>query len=316
MTASHRDEGDNAKAFIFSAIVFACFEAAGLYFTDLAGGVDGYLSMFFHFISLCCYAAGPFGAWHEMISGENAAQKKKRIWLWYLIPCVLNFPIAYFVWNPPQPTSKPHFTVSFATEDVPAILLTNECLFQESLERTGTNASKDTVFFRNLAHGCIIIPVDPSKTNVVFDFGIQNDSALTIYDLSMAVGFPNEWEIEVDTSRWKKAREHLIIPGWELWYTNLQSWAADNHSPMFPSDSIEFSITNFTVPIYKNPTSKNGIISFVVRSTGFEEIILANLIFFPKNSSFMKPIVAKMEKGTNGLWHISVTPKEMEDSQK
>jgi hypothetical protein len=89
-------------------------------------------------------------------------------------------------------------------------------LFQEKLQNTGSNAATDTVFFKSFARACIIIPTDPSKTNVVFDFSIENDSAVTVRDLSMAVGFPNEWKIGIDTARWKDAREHLVINGWEL----------------------------------------------------------------------------------------------------
>lgn len=214
------------------------------------------------------------------------------------------------------PIPQPNFTVSFGVDDSPLVALTNESLFQLKLINKGTNADKTSLVFKSFSRGCIIIPVDVSKSNVVFGFNIQNDSSVTVRDLSMAVGFPDDWKIEMDSERWKDAREHLLIPGWELSYTNLQSWAADNPSPMFPSDSIEFSITDFTAPIYGSPTSKNGFISFMVRSTGFEEMISANLMFFPRSHSFVKPIVTRTVEGTDGLWRISVTPKELEDSQK
>jgi hypothetical protein len=40
---------------------------------------------------------------------------------------------------------------------------------------------------------------------------------------------------------------------------------------------------------------------------------------FPRQtvtSNSFKPFVARLQQGTNGVFHLSITPKEFEDSQK
>ncbi len=237
-------------------------------------------------------------------------KKTASVWILSLLPIAVGF------WVNSQPEPRPHFTVSFGTEDTETVALTNEYLFQGKLDSVKINADKSRLIFESFAHAAIIIPVDHSKTNVVFMFEVQNDSPVTVYDLSMFVGFSKGWNMGVDSARWKEATGHFIIPGWELTYTNLQSWAADDPSPMFPSDSIQFGMTNFTINLTTQGTAKGGLLTFMVRSTGFEQAMAANILFVPKQQGFIKPIVAKMMQATNGAWHLSLTPKEAEDSQK
>jgi hypothetical protein len=60
----------------------------------------------------------------------------------------------------------------------------------------------------------------------------------------------------------------------------------------------------------------NEPIRLNIRSTGFERFLAANMLFVPMTSNSFKPFVARLQQGTNGVFHLSITPKEFEDSQK
>jgi len=178
--------------------------------------------------------------------------------------------------------------------------------------------SNGSLSLKQFADGCIVVPVQPGESNIIFSFIVENDSPVKITDLEMGVGFPKGRKYGLDSTKWHEAKQHLIIPGWKIDLIDLQSWCAQSPYPLFPSDSLTFPpITNFSVPLYGDPLSENGFFELNVRATGFENLFAANLIFFPVTSNSFKPFVAHLEQqGTNGPFRMSITPKELEDSQK
>jgi hypothetical protein len=165
--------------------------------------------------------------------------------------------------------------------------------------------------------GCVIIPTQIDESNKVFNITAENDSTVKVNDLEIMVGLPKEWEIGLDRSGWDKAGEHWIIPGHRLDVTNLQFWIMRDRPALFPLDSVTPApITNFSIPKFNSPTNKNGFLEIVVRSTGFESLISANVIFIRTPASNFKPLVSGMGKDTNGVWRPSISLKEFKDFQK
>ena len=110
--------------------------------------------------------------------------------------------------------------------------------------------------------------------------------------------------------------EYFTIPGWRLQITNLQFWAAQSPFPLFPTDSVWFPpITNFSLPEFNNPSNQIGHFRVRIRSTDFFSELTANIYFVRLSSNYFKPFVTTL-KQTNGVWYISVSPKELKDSQK
>jgi hypothetical protein len=64
------------------------------------------------------------------------------------------------------------------------------------------------------------------------------------------------------------------------------------------------------------PHSKGGLVELGFRSTGFESMLAANVIFVPVGTNFVKPFVTLGHFDSNGLIKVSLSPKEFEDSQK
>jgi hypothetical protein len=159
--------------------------------------------------------------------------------------------------------------------------------------------------------------VQPGESNKVFNFIAENDSPVKVTDLEVAVGFPDDSKIGLDSAKWHRVGEHLIIPGWKLQITNLQFWAAHSPFPLFPNDSVCFPpITNSSIPEFNSPSNKVGLFRLYVRSTGFMREAAANIFFFRISSNSFKPFVAGLNRDTNGVWRLSMSPKEFEGSQK
>ena len=253
-------------------------------------------------------------------------QRFKRLNVWnkfFVITSVLTV-ITFVAWLvspliPERSKPRPHFTLSLQIGDssTDVVVLTNDCLFQAGMVNVITNFSNGFLFFNGIAKGCVVIPAQSGESNKTFSFIAENDSPVKVTDLEVAVGFPKDWELGLDSTKWHQVRENFAVPGWRLQITNLQFWAAQSPWPLFPSDSLTFPpITNFSIPAFNNPTNKNGDFKLTVRSTDFQSLISANVLFVRVSSNFFKPSVAGMRLGTDGMWRVSMSPKELEDSQK
>jgi hypothetical protein len=179
------------------------------------------------------------------------------------------------------------------------------------------NLPNGAFMFHTFVSGCIIIPVQPGESNKVFNIIAENDSPVTVNDLETFVGFPKEWQCGFDP-KWHKVGESWTIPGaWKFTATNMQFVAAQSPWVLFPYDDLTFpSITNPCIPEYIGSTFKGGFIELGIRSTGFENMLAANVIFVPVASNFFKPFVTLGHFDSNGLIHITPSPKELEESQK
>jgi hypothetical protein len=76
------------------------------------------------------------------------------------------------------------------------------------------------------------------------------------------------------------------------------------------------AITNPCIPEYIGSTYKGGFVEVSIRSTEFENILAANVLFLPATSNFSKPFVTLGKIGSDGLLRLPVTEEEFEKSQK
>jgi hypothetical protein len=214
---------------------------------------------------------------------------------------------------PERSKPSPHFTLSLVIGDSPAIcVLTNDILFNQHIASVGE-------VFRGSANGCLVVPVQPGESNIVFNFIAENDSPVKVTDLQVAVGFPSDWECGLDTTKWHKVGQHLIIPGaWKLEITNLQFWVTQSPWVLFPTDRLRIpSVTNPCIYTYNGSTIKAGFVELTVRSADFESLLGAQIAFIPASSNeTFKPFVTSLKHGADGRFHLSVSQKEFEDSQK
>jgi hypothetical protein len=243
----------------------------------------------------------------------------KRVW-WLFIPLLLfNFIVFAFLYlhvEAGMEEPKPHFTLSVKIGDLPAIVLTNDCFLSAGIVSV-LHKTNDFLLFNGVANGCLVIPVQVGKSNIGFNFIAENDSSVKVADLEVAVGFLNDWKLGFDSAKWHEAGEHLKIPGWKLEVTNLQFLAAQSPYVLFPNDTLLFPpITNFSIPEFNNPTNEIGIFRVIIRSTDFINQLNANVLFIRISSNSFKPFVTTLSLRTNGIWGISMSPKEFEDSQK
>jgi hypothetical protein len=233
------------------------------------------------------------------------------LWLISLIP------IATVVWINSRPEPKIDFDVELQIEGSSPVVLTNEFFFKAGMVNE-LHKTNGFLLFNGVAAGCIVVPVFPGESNKVFNLTVENKSPFRVFDLVGIVGFPKENEIGIDQERWHKmGGMHWLIPGWKMQVTNLQYWAFQSPWALSFSDSIGFPpITNFSIPVSNSMTNKQGYFELFLRSSGFERLMSANVVFWhvPTNVSF-KPFVARME-GTNGIWRVAITTNEFEQSQK
>jgi hypothetical protein len=290
------NKGGNTKSIIISVIVFAAFEALGVYFWQIADALAGNLRIFVHWISLCFLVAGPFSAWHEMVNGS-----KRWVWSSYGFACILNGLVALLVWHPTRQPPQPHFTLSLQAGDDPDSIvdLTNDFLFVSEYSLSRTN-SDGRLWFNGTTRACILVPLSPYESNKVFTVTAENDSSIKVSDLEVAVGFPKDWKCLPD-SKWKQIDLSLFLPGWKFDFKNLQCWAAQCPYNMFRGDSIHFPpITNAAPLLHFASDQRTGFLTVSVRSTDFEEIIMANIVFLPASPEFSKPRVIQGYSNPNG----------------
>ena len=253
-------------------------------------------------------------------------QRFKRLTLWNKlgvigsIAGILALPIALItlpIFERQKP--RPHFTLSLQTGNSPKTIvrLTNDFLFKGNITNKGSLPNGYFVY-ENFVNGCYVVPVQSDQSNQIFSFIAENDSPVIVNDLEVAIGFPKDWKCGLDSEKWHElAGHHFIISGWEFESTNLQFWSAQSPWPLFPSDTLTFPpITNFSIPLSNNPTNKNGLFQLSVRSTGFQTLISANVLFVRVSSNSFKPFVSALERGKDGLWRLSISEKTLEDLQK
>ena len=202
---------------------------------------------------------------------------------------------------------RPHFVASIQIGDDPAarVFLTNDFLTKQHFTNK-TNYGNGDFEFGGYVNGCLVIPVRPEQTNQVFTFILENDSSIKVNDLEIAVGFPKDWNCGLDSTKWHELLGlHLTSAQWKFEIRNLQYWSAQSPYSLSPSDSLHFPpITNFSIPIYRDASTTNGLFQLSIRSTGFENLIAANILFFQMSSNFFEPFLIGGEIGKNGRFTI------------
>ncbi|HEX3857862.1 MAG TPA: hypothetical protein VHY30_11270 [Verrucomicrobiae bacterium] len=252
-----------------------------------------------------------------------AASFLKPRWIAITFGFLSLIPVAAMVWINSRPEPKPNFTISLQIGDSAdsTVILTNDFLFAAHFENS-KNFPNGHFLFHARADGCIVIPVQSGESNKVFNFLVHNDSSITVNDLDVSVGFSKNLGWLAD-QKWHESVISLYPQGkWKLDITNLQCWVMQSPWVLFPFDSWhlppitnDFNPNDFN-PAYFSPTNKSGLVQIDVRSTDFERLILANIMIVPAPSNFSKPFVARMKQGTDGFWRVSISQKELEDSQK
>jgi hypothetical protein len=244
----------------------------------------------------------------------------KRVWMLFWPLLFLDFLVfAFLLWHIETETekSKAHFTLSLGIGDLPDfnLILTNDMLFRFHSEIV-TNLNDKSFIFTDYPKGCLVIPVQEGKSNVVFKFIAKNDSSVKVTDLELIVGFPKKWNCVADFSKWREVEQHLIIPGeGRLDIKSLKCWCARSAYPLFPSDDLTFPpITNFSITPYNESTQET--LHLTVRATGFESLLAAYVVFARVPSNSFKPFLSSWKMETNGIGRLTITEKEFEDSQK
>jgi hypothetical protein len=218
--------------------------------------------------------------------------------------------------NEAPPESKPHFTLCLRFGDSPKLYLTNEFLFLRHFENV-SNFPDGSYTAKSFVNGCILIPILLGETNQTFTLIAKNDSNVKVTDLEASVGFPKEWRLGFDDTKWHKVDVSLQFPGFEFETSNMHFLAASSPYPLFPTDSLTFpAITNPCTVSFNGSTFKAGIIDICIRSSGFENIIAANIVFLPGSSNFTKPFIALGKVDADGRLHMVTSKDEIERSQK
>lgn len=250
-------------------------------------------------------------------------QRFKRLTLWNKLGAIASIfgIITFGAWLIPGGAKpSPHFTLSLEIGEMPAtkLFLTNDFLFRRRIVKVG-DLPNGAITFNSFVSGVLVIPVQPGESNKVFNFIIENDSDVKVTDLQAAVGFPKSWECGFDP-KWQKIDAYLTIPKeWRFETTNMQYVAAQSPWCLFPTDSLRFpSITNYCISEFDGISFKAGAFEFSIRSTGFESLIAANILFLPATSAgisnFSKPFVTLGRIGSDGLLRLETTQEEFENS--
>ena len=179
--------GASKSSLVVNAVLFGVIEAAALVLWQVADGLIGYVCVFVHWLSFICLSAGP-------LPGVRAAIKREgRLWFWiiYAFVWLLLAVVAYVIWHPKKPEPEPHFVLTLQLGDsaASAVILTNDCFFHAGMVNVITNANR-FLLFNGIANGCIVIPVQLSESNKVFNLIVENDSPIKVTDLQVGVGFP------------------------------------------------------------------------------------------------------------------------------
>jgi hypothetical protein len=283
---------------------------AGLVFGGMAIALDAagfhILSLIFGFLAAVC---GLAIAAHLL--QKFGLKYVKTGFIVTLILMALLF--CFLAIHKPPVEPKPHFTISLQIGDNAdaKISLTNDFLFDRRVIKTG-DLPNGKILINSFVNGCLVIPVHDGETNKIFNFIAENDSQVKVSDLQLIVGFPKNLQCGVDLS-WHKIEESFIIPGeWKFDATNMQFFLAQSPVPLFPYDWWGLpSITNPCISEYDGSSFQGGLVELSVRSTGFETMLAANVIFVPAETNFSKPYIGLGQLQTNGTLLIPPPPPEM-----
>jgi len=269
------------------------------------------------FILLFALICGAFSLELGLIHLAAKHSTAKKWWWVVFVPSVLL--CASILWallsDNPKPEPKPYLVMSLRVNDPNSLplLLTNDFLSDDKTTEVVTNPSNHALSFKTVATSCLIVPIDAGQSNAVFYLNVENDSDVRVDDLVVIVGFPDSWKIGVDGTKWEPVKEHLTSPEWRVELTNIQTFGAHSPWPLAPTDSVNLpAVTNYDVAIFTEPTTiQAGILDIMIRSTGFQKLMAANLIFLRGDQSFRKPFVTRMVEEPNGVWRFLITPKEI-----
>lgn len=253
-------------------------------------------------------------------------QRFKRLTFWNKLGVVASIltVVTFVPWFisfliPGHSTPNPHFKFYLRLGDstTSTILLTNDYLFSKRMKQFA-DLPNGSIMLHSFVDGCLVIPVKQGKSNENFNFIVENDSPVKVNDLLVCVGFPKDLECSFGT-KWNKIHdESLIIPGsWKITATNMQYVAAQSPWALFPYDS--WNLPPITIPCaaeYAGTTLKGEFFELVIRCTGFERLLAANIIFVPVGTNSFKPFLTLGRLDSGGFLHVEPSPKEFEDSQK
>ena len=71
-----------------------------------------------------------------------------------------------------------------------------------------------------------------------------------------------------------------------------------------------------SIPEYNGSPFKEGFFELSTRAAGFENLLAANVLFIPVSSNSFRPFLTGQHLGTDGKFHLPISQKEFEDSQK
>src|SRR5208283_5114499 len=129
----------------------------------------------FSFVAFCFYFAT------VPITATKIWSQPKLIWSSFAGFCVLKALV--FVLSSRQHELKPHFIISLQIGDSNTpLLLTNEFLCSGRFVNNG-KLSNGSLSLKQFADGCIVVPVQPGESNIIFSFIVENDSPVKITDL-------------------------------------------------------------------------------------------------------------------------------------
>jgi hypothetical protein len=240
-------------------------------------------------------------------------------WVWglFTVFCVI-MAIVFEATSSPEAEPKPHFLISLQTGDsaASAVFLTNECLFITNFD-IPASSNGSNIFFN--VNGCLVIPVEPDKTNLVLKFVAVNGSAIKVNDLEFSVTLPREWGCLADP-KWHNGNFFIKSTPSSLEHLNikeLQTWCISVPWAVFPENDVTFpTITNTCFIINREEGTKMGFMAIEARSTDFTNFIIAHTLFFPRSSNFFKPFVTIEHSDSNGLLQLSASLNELVESQK
>jgi hypothetical protein len=243
-----------------------------------------------------------FGTYHAI----KGWPPRKKTFCWVYASSCVALSVVILVVSQPKESPVPHLKLILNTGDSheTEVFLTNDFLLLQRFMLTSNQVGGFPTFNGN-AVGCIVIPIQPGASNIVFNFTAENDSPAAFTDLQAAIAVPKSstWSIN---PQWQNIEPSIIIPelARRLEITNLQAWGKQSAWVVRPYDRIGISMTNSSIPMWNSPKMKGDFILIDFRSTGFENMLAANLIFVPGSSNFSKPYVMQASFNPDGTINI------------
>ncbi len=281
---------DTKPSYGLVVILFLVVEAAAFILWQIADSVTGYFSTIFHWLSLVCISVGPMPVILKAVKWKWLIPiGVLYVLVWFILGCA-----AVIVWFPAGPGPSPRFKVSMQIGDSPreTIMLTNEYLHTNTLVTVITNFPDGVSIVGGVPAAWLAIPVLKGESNVVFTFFAQNDSPFRISNLEFRIGFPADWKVSMDNTKWTRIGANLVAPGHEFELTNFQFWVSKIQTEIYQADKAWFDgITNLDAPVYKDPSTRIESIRLTIRTGGYEDTLMANVSFFEVPSNVYKPFL-------------------------